>query len=541
MTHDCAHPRYPIGIQSFRKIRENDWAYVDKTRLIYQIANRYNCVFLSRPRRFGKSLTASTLAAYFKGEKQLFAGLDIERLEYDWAKHPVLLFDLSTTKDKSHDQLVNELWLQLKLYDIEYDLGLSSRLENPSITYEHFASPGTFLRELLYALHRKSGRKPVVIIDEYDAPLLNNYPNEQHYEAIKRVILDFYAPIKACDEILRFVFITGITKFSQLSIFSTLNNMIDISMMPEYASMCGITEQELTDNFSVGIAQIAERNQWATEQVVDKMREYYCGYRFSRDAECVYNPHSLVCALEQKEFGSHWFATGSPNFLLAELQRFDFDISSIERCEAEAVDFDAPTDTMTSPLPLLYQSGYVTIVDYDADSNTYVLGTPNKEVRIGLYRMLLPRYTGESTQRNSSFVISFSQAIIRNEIDDAMRLMQTFLSTLPYDHHETKPSLKEKHYHSMFYIIFSLLGNNIKSEVKTALGRIDAVVETHSHVYVFELKLDGSAQTAIEQIESKGYMRPYERSGKQLTAVGVNFSSEQRTISDWKIQQVKII
>ena len=517
--------RYPIGIQSFRSIIEDCWLYVDKTDLIHQIACNYKYVFLSRPRRFGKSLTASTFASYFRGEKELFKGLAAERLVDEWISFPVFYFDLSTTKDKTISQFQTELYSQLSRY---------TELYGPT---SDNASPGTCLKELMLNAHKRCNQKPVIIIDEYDAPLLNNLCKEDNLEDIHRVLMDFFSPIKSCEEILRFVFITGITKFSQLSIFSTLNNLVNISMMPEYAALCGITHAEMVANFKEGIAEMARRNMLTQKQTLSKLKEFYEGYRFSKKAVSVYNPFSLVTALEQKEFGAHWFSTGTPTYLLEQINRFDIDIESLDDCHAEAVEFDAPTQAINSALPMLYQCGYVTIIDYCRETNAYRLGIPNKEVRLGLFRLLLPYYTGVNTQHNSSLVVRFTQAVVRNDIEKALQEMQTFLASLPYDHHEKNPNYKEKHYHTMFYILFTMFGANMRSEVKTAIGRIDAVLETKKAIYVFELKLDSSADVAINQIENKEYLKPYIRTGKRLFMAGVNFSTERRTLTEWIIKE----
>jgi len=511
--------RYPLGIQTFSEIIEENYYYVDKTAVIHEMTSTYKYVFLSRPRRFGKSLLVSTLASYFRGEKELFKGLAMEKLEKQWKKHPVIHLSLASVKEIETDKIVESIGNRLR--DIEDRFGIKRKSNGL----------GDRLSDIIQQTTEQYGEKAVVILDEYDAPLLNVLHDEERTKEVRQLMRTFYSPLKDCDPYLRFVFITGISKFSQLSIFSEINNLKVISMMPEYSTLCGFTQQEIEDNFPDGIRRLAEKEELSVEQTLDKLRRTYDGYHFAADSPGVYNPYSIINALSDGAVQNYWFSTGTPSFLVEMIHKFNADISRIDGSEAEAPEFDAPTEDMKSILPLFYQSGYITIKKYDSQFDVYTLGFPNKEVRDGMMRTLYPYYITPNTDGRASVLMKISKGFIYNDVDSSMQTLQAYLESIPYqDSH-----FDENHYTQMLYVIFSLLGLHVDSQVRTAKGRLDIVIKTDDHVYVMEVKLDRPAQEAIEQIDTKNYLLPYTLDGKSLTKIGMSFSTEERNVTEWII------
>ena len=509
--------RYPLGIQTFQKIIEENMFYVDKTELIYNMTQSYTYVFLSRPRRFGKSLLVSTLASYFRGEKELFKGLAMERLETEWKKHPVIHLSLASVKEIEPNKI--EECLSDRLRDIESRFGLerkSNRL-------------GSRLKDIIQQTTEQYGEKAVVVLDEYDAPLLNVLHDEEKLVEVRQLMRTLYSPLKDCDPYLRFVFITGISKFSQLSIFSEINNLKVISMMPEYATLCGFTQQEVEDNFQEGIRRLAEKEEMTVEQALDKLRQTYDGYHFAADSPGVYNPYSIINALSDGTFDNYWFSTGTPSFLVEMIRKFNADISKIDGSEAQMTEFDAPTENMKSILPLFYQSGYITIKDYDRKGRIFKLGFPNNEVKTGLMDNLYTYYVAPTLDYRATNLWKISKGFIYHDVESSMQTLQAYLESIPYqDSH-----FDENHYVQMLYVIFSLLGLHVDSQVRTAKGRLDIVIKTDDHVYVMEVKLDRPAQEAIDQIDTKDYLLPYTLDDKPLTKIGMSFSTEARNVTEW--------
>lgn len=520
--------RYPVGIQDFEKLRTYKCVYVDKTDLIYKLVQK-NVVFLSRPRRFGKSLLSSTLKYYFQGRKDLFQGLAIEQLEEDWTEFPVLHFDLSTTKNRDLEGVRNELDSQLRPYEKSW-----------GIETEKSKEAGQRLAVLIRQLHEKTGQKTVVIIDEYDAPMLDVLHDEEKMVQVRRLMQEFYAPLKACDADLRFVFITGITKFSQLSIFSVINNIINISMQPEFSAICGITEKELHTVFEQDIAMLAKEYECTPEEMRIRLKERYDGYHFSGKSADIYNPFSLLNAFDAKEIKSYWFSSGTPTYLIHQLHRFGTDVTKLEEIEASEDMFDRPTEAMSDALPLLYQSGYLTIKSYDRDLEGYILGIPNKEVRVGLMEHLLPWYTKRSNMANGGFIMDFCRALLREDLEKAFTAMRAYLAGIPYPDGGKEilndMSKGEYYYETIFYLMFSFMNRHIQTQVKTCRGRADIVMHTPKAIYVFELKINKPAEEALKQIDEKGYMLPYTADGRKLVKCGISFSTETRTIEDWAIE-----
>ena len=516
---------YPIGIQTFDKIRQGGYLYIDKTKYIYEITHPGQYVFLSRPRRFGKSLLMSTFDSYFRGRKDLFKGLAIEKLEKDWTEYPVLHFDLSDIKKGTVEDFGENV--NSSLASMEGEFGIAKTSDNP----------GTRLKDLVERIYNKTGKQVVLLFDEYDAPLLTVLHDPERLETMRTELQSFYSPIKKLDPYLRFVFITGITKFSQLSIFSQLNNLNNISMLPQYAAMCGITIKELEDNFQEGIAVLAEKYHYSHKQVIDKLLYHYDGYHFAEDSEGVLNPFSLLSAMNNRKFNNYWFSTGTPTFLVNMMRKFHTDLTEIDGSKAMQEDFDAPTENMHNVLPLFYQSGYLTIKDYNPRSGMYTLGYPNEEVKVGLMRILIPFYVQSDPVPASNACWDISEALMDGDIDKALAAARSYFASIPYQENTLKDApTTEGHFTAMLYVMFSFLNRYVYSQVCNAKGRLDILIKTDTTIYVMELKLDGDLNKALKQINEKDYTIPYQTDGRKVVKVAINFSTEERTIKEWKIE-----
>ena len=512
---------YPIGIQTFSEIIKRNFLYVDKTEYIYRMTHcdgKY--FFLSRPRRFGKSLLASTFQSYFEGKKELFKGLAIEKLETEWAEYPVLHFDMSGGKHMEKEEL--ERYLQFILKENEERFEIKADSIDPNIR----------LNTLITNIYQKTGKQVVVLIDEYDAPLLDVVHEDTSLKVLRNVMRNFYSPLKKCEPYLRFVFLTGITKFSQMSIFSELNNISNVSMLPQYAGICGITMEELETQMSADVEALGEKLGKTKEETLTILREYYDGYHFSEQSPDIFNPFSLLNAMANGILDYYWFASGTPTYLLEMLNKFQVMPSEIGGSEADKAEFDAPTEKMTTIMPLLYQSGYITIKGYDPETELYLLDIPNKEIRVGLYRCLLPHYIGMNTVKGTTTIAKMSAAIRHNDINKALEMLQTYLGTIPYCDNTDY----EGHYQQMMYVIFSILDNYVDVEVRTAKGRVDMVLRTATHLYLFELKLNQDSKTAMKQIDLKEYPNRFALCGLPVVKVGVNFDVATHNITDWKVE-----
>jgi hypothetical protein len=511
----------PIGIQDFEKLRSENYVYVDKTADVFDLAKRSTPYFLSRPRRFGKSLLLSTLKAYFLGKKDLFNGLAIAKLERDWTEYPVFYLDLNTGIYDSRKELETEL--DKLLFRLEDKWGDDGRERTLQARFE-----GLIIRAC-----EKTGKKVVVLVDEYDKPLISSLEKGETHDDIKTALKAFYSVLKSADPYLRFVFLTGVTKFSQVSVFSDLNHLRDISMLKEYSGICGITETELVENFNQDIITLAEKNGASYEKTLELLRKNFNGYRFSRNSEGVYNPFSILNTFANKAVTYYWFQTGTPTFLVKQLQTVHFDIRQFSNGaimrELDIVDYRYGKN----PVPLLYQTGYLTIKEYDANSMSYSLIFPNEEVKYGFLESLLPRYIPIAEQ-SGFFIKNFFDDLENNDIDGVMRRFRAFFSSMPYD--LTDKFDKEKDYQMAFYLVFTLLGQWVETEVRSILGRADAVVKTKRVIYVFEFKLSGggSVMDALWQIDEKGYLIPYTADGRKIVKVGVVFDEKERNIADWK-------
>lgn len=515
---------YPIGIQTFERIRKEDKLYIDKTEYIYRMAHTSGTYFfLGRPRRFGKSLLVTTMQSYFEGKKELFKGLAIEKLEKEWTEYPVLHFDMSGGKHMDKEQL--EEYLDYRLQEEEKKWGITKPVKGAN----------NRLIDLINTAYEKSGKQVVVLIDEYDAPMLDVVHEKEQLDMLRNMMRNFYSPLKYSEAKLRFVFLTGITKFSQVSIFSELNNIINISMNDEYAGICGITKEELLTQMSEDIDELAKSQELTREETIAELKENYDGYHFSAKSPDVYNPFSLLNCFSTREFGAYWFSSGTPTYLIKMMRKFKVMPTNISKMYAKSSAFDAPTENMTAITPLLYQSGYLTIKGYDKFSKLYTLDLPNKEIKVGLFESLLPNYLEGMFAQNGDVAIAQMSVLIRQDnMDGALQLLQTFLGTVPY----CNVTNYEGHYQQMLYIIFSLLtGYVVDVEVHTPKGRLDIVMLTHTRLYIIELKLNKNAQAALQQINLKNYAQRFALCGKPVSKVGINFDSSTGNIEDWVIEE----
>ncbi len=513
--------KYPVGIQTFEKIREGKYVYVDKTKYIVEfLKNGSQYVFLSRPRRFGKSLFVSTLQAYYEGKKELFDGLALGEYEKEWVKHPVFHFDMSTAKHLNPEELEQELGFMLSEYERIY--GRDEEAERPNQR----------LVALVKRAYQQTGQKAVVLIDEYDAPLLDVVHEKENLKALRLVMQNFYSPLKYLDPWLQFTFVTGITKFSQLSIFSEINNLDNISMFDQYSAICGISKTELLNDMKPDVELLAKSLGKTFDEMVAELKAFYDGYHFSEHSEDVFNPFSLVKALRHRNVSAYWFSSGTPSYLIKTLQKFHVGVMDIEQKSVGVDDFDVSPEQMTSALPLLYQSGYLTIKKFNPIMQSYQLDYPNKEVRIGMMKSLAPNYLSPIQLDNNSFVFDFLEQLYDDNMDGALQKMQAYLASIS----NRLANKNEKDFQTVFYLIFNLMGAYILVEEDSAIGRADAVLHMPDTTYMMELKFDKSAEEALQQIDAKGYLIPYSANGKRLVKVGVNYDSEKRTIGDWIIK-----
>ena len=519
--------RYPVGIQTFSEVINGGYVYVDKTDLMWQMQRLSKFIFLSRPRRFGKSLLSTTLCSFFEGRKELFEGLKVMKLEQEWKSYPVIHLDLSMAKNcTSTDELRDSLSFILQPYVNLYGSDEKELL------------PGKLFQGLIRRAYEQTGRQVVLVIDEYDTPLLEVLHEEENLPKFRKVMQEFYQPLKSSEAMVRFCFITGITKFSQLSIFSTINNLTNITMDSQFSAICGITEDEVSTVLAPDIQMLADHIGESFENMRHLLKNRYDGYHFSEYSPEIYNPYSLLRCFVHKKLDNYWFSTGTPTFLIEQMKRFKTDITTLDRIEAPAESFDVPTEGMTTALPLLYQSGYLTIKEYNTKTFSYTLSIPNQEVRIGFTRGLLPLYIGiDSGNVQLGFAAKFWCALEDHDIDLAMHELQAYLEGIPYVEGFKKKLAEvenaEGFYEYTLYLIFSMLNVYVRTQIHVRGGRIDMVVLMPDTTYVFELKKDGTAQQALEQIDDRGYSLKYQTEGRNVVKVGALFDAEKRTLKDW--------
>ncbi len=523
--------KYPVGIQTFEKIRNGDYLYIDKTDIIYKLCHNYNYVFLSRPRRFGKSLLVSTFREYFSGNQELFKGLKIENLEKDWIKYPVLHFNMSRCKHDTIQDIKAELNAMLAPYEELYGTQDS---EN-TITSRFIG--------LITRAYKKTGQKVVILIDEYDAPLLNTLYAD-NIEEVRRVMRSFYSPIKDCDEYIKFAFMTGITKFSQLSIFSELNNLAKISMDDEYSAICGITQSELETCMKQDIESLSAKLDLTYDDTLSKLKTMYDGYHFSENSQDIYNPFSLLNCFAASKIKNYWYDSGTPTFLTQAIKRFNFRISDTEELECPSTKFDVAATDLDSAIPLLYQAGYLTIKGYEPRFERYRLYFPNDEVKYGLMDSLLPSVFPDAGQKSDFWIDRFVEDLESADVDSFMTRLQSLVLSVPYATGDKAELVTEQSVQNAFFLIFNLMGQYTRAEVHTLKGRSDCIVETSDTVYLFEFKLtrdnsapttstNTAAQEALKQIDDKSYACTYAPSDKKIVKLGVAFNSTKRDFEQW--------
>lgn len=511
--------KYPIGIQTFEKIRTGGYAYVDKTQFVYKLVTEGSCYFLSRPRRFGKSLLLSTLKAYFLGQKELFDGLAIADLEKEWTEYPVLHFDFNTGKYTDSAALEEKIVHHLEKWEPLYGVkpkesqSLSTRFEN-----------------VIAHAYEQTGQKVVILVDEYDKPLLESIGNPELQNEYRKVLKSFYGVEKTMDSCIRFAFFTGVTKFSKVSVFSDLNNLSDISLDYRYGAICGISEQEIRENFDTEVAELAVENSMTKDECYAMLKSSYDGYHFSAESAGMYNPFSLLKTLDCKRFGDYWFATGTPTFLVVVLQHTDYPLDKLTTEEVDVRTMDSVDMMYSNPIPLLFQSGYLTIKDFDKEFQSYRLGFPNEEVERGFAQFLATYYFAGGM--NGSFTINNFVKDVRNgKVEDFMTRLQALFADGDYQ----VMGKMEIYFQNTLSVIFKLMGLYVQVERHTSRGRMDVTIQTRDYIYVMELKVDKSADEALKQIEDKQYAAPFAADPRKLFKVGVCFGSESKGIDEWKV------
>ena len=513
--------KYPIGIQHFEKLRTEGFVYVDKTALVHKMVQEGNYYFLSRPRRFGKSMLISTLKAYFEGKRELFQGLAMEQLEQEWRVHPVLHLDLNIEKYASLESLDNILESNLVQWENLYGADPSER------------SFSLRLAGIIRRAYEKTGERVVVLVDEYDKPLLQSISNKALQDEFRATLKSVYGVLKTMDECIKFALLTGVTKFSKVSVFSDLNNLKDISMSPHFHDICGITETELHAVFDEEVDKLAAVNEQTKDGAYETLRHRYDGYHFCPDSTGMYNPFSVLWTLSELQYGSYWFSTGTPTYLVELMKEADLNPSALSGYEASASELDSVQIMADNPIAVLYQSGYLTIKGYDARFKTYVLDYPNDEVKEGFVNFLVPYYTYSKSANNATIIGSFVKSLERGDAERFMELLQSFMADIPY---ELVRNL-EVHYQNAIYIITKLMGLYVQAEYRTSRGRIDLLAGTDRYVYIIELKLDGSAEEALTQINDRDYALPFAVDGREIVKIGANITSETRNLERWVVER----
>lgn len=510
---------YPIGIQNFEKIRKEGFLYIDKTELIYQLVKTGNYYFLSRPRRFGKSLLLSTLEAYFMGKKELFEGLAIEKLEKEWIQYPIIHLDLNAKKFDAEEDLIRLVDRQLLVYEAKY--GSSSA--DQTIDDRFFT--------LIRLAYEKTGQRVVILIDEYDKPMLQTLDNERLQQDYRDTLKAFYGVMKSMDGYIKFAFLTGVTKFGKVSVFSDLNNLDDISMRKPFISICGISENELHRYFDTDIQELSSALDLSYEETCKELKKRYDGYHFVPDSPGIYNPFSLLNTFKYLQFGSYWFETGTPTYLVELLKRANYNLYNMAHTETDADVLNSIDSTSTNPVPVIYQNGYLTIKGYNHEFGIYRLGFPNQEVEEGFMKFLLPFYTHTDKVDSSFQIQKFVHEVRNGDYEAFFRRLQSLFADTPY---ELVRDL-ELHYQNVLFIVFKLIGFYVKAEYHTSEGRIDLLLQTDRFIYLMEFKLDGTADEALRQIEEKGYALPFTSDPRKLFRIGVNFSSKTRNMERWRV------
>ena len=513
--------RYPIGIQTFSKLIEGGLVYVDKTRLIHQLARSKGYYLLCRPRRFGKSLLVSTLESYFRGEKELFKGLAMERLEKEWVSRPVLHLDLNVGLYTTPEALTRRLEDHLSLWEKEYGCDSGN------------GAPGSRFERVIRRACEQTGQQVAILVDEYDKPLIAAMDNEELDANYRAQLKAFYGVLKSADRYIYFALLTGVTRFSHVSIFSDLNNLQDISLSMDYATLCGITETELMENFKDDIGMMARANDLSYEDTLAQLRRMYDGYHFSEDSEGVYNPYSLLSAFARRRFRRFWFQTGTPTLLVNVLKASNLTLPDLSNLSVDEDTLIGVSPQKVNIISLFYQSGYLTIKGFDEESQQYRLGFPNEEVESGFLNFIQPLFFDNKFGEAEYSIVRFRDDLAHNDIDSFLRRVQGLLASTP----NMIVGDAEKYFHNALFIIFRLLGFLCDAEVQTSQGRIDIVVRMKDVIYVMEFKYNGSVDEALAQIDGKGYLVPYQSDGRKVVKVAANFDGESRTLKEWKVEK----
>ena len=512
---------YPIGIQNFEKIRKEGYTYVDKTALIHRLVTTGTYYFLSRPRRFGKSLLISTMEAYFKGKKELFEGLAMEQLEKDWSEYPVLHLDLNGKEYDSPQALTKNINYYLSLWDKELAIDTSS-VNDIDIRF----------KQIIDIACEKTGKKVVILIDEYDKPIVDNLGNPELADNFKKTLQGFYSVLKAKDGQIRFGFLTGVSKIGKLSVFSGLNNLTDISIEPEYSDVCGISEEDLHKYFDESVAELAEANNLSIDECYGKLKDMYDGYHFSEESDGMYNPFSLLSTFRSRKFKEYWFETGTPTLLVNVMKQTSFDVTTLsDQVEVSVEDLGGMQDIINRPIPLFFQTGYLTIKDYDKEFNIYTLGFPNDEVKNGFLKFIFSYYVPVNPAEGNTTTAKLAKALRTGSPDVFMRTLEALFANTTYQIQGDS----EKNFQYAMYIIMELIGEYVQAERATSNGRIDLLLQTKDYIYIIEVKIDNTADAALQQIEEKGYAKPFVNDPRKIFKIGVSFSTENRRIEDWKV------
>ena len=510
---------YPIGIQNFEDLRKGGYIYVDKTEQIHRLVSTGKYYFLSRPRRFGKSLLVSTIESYMSGRKDLFGGLALEKLETEWAAYPVLHLDLSGKAYNTEEALPNVLNYHLEQWEKAYS---AECIDN---------NPETRFKRIIDAAYTATGRQVVILIDEYDKPIIDNLDNPALQDYYRNMLQGFYGVMKAKDGSIRLGFLTGVTKIGKMSVFSGLNNLNDISMDPEYSDICGISGSDLHKYFPEPVKELAERNSLTEDECYSKLKGMYDGYHFSEDSEGMYNPFSLLNTLQKKRFSEYWFETGTPSFLVKVMQRTSFDITTLSDEEVDSTLLSSINTVFENPIPLLYQSGYLTITGYDREFGLYRLGFPNSEVKTGFLNFLFQYYIPGEPTSGITLISKLARSTRSGKPEEMMRLLEGLFARANYQIQGDA----ERDFQYAMYLIFELLGEYVRTEYQTSNGRIDILLQTEGYIYIIEIKTDGSADEALAQIEEKGYAKAFADDSRRIFKIGVNFDKASRRIEEWKV------
>lgn len=510
---------YPVGIQNFEKLRRDGYYYVDKTAQMYRLVTTGSYYFLSRPRRFGKSVLISTLEAYFQGKSELFDGLEIASLEKEWKKYPVLHLDLNAQQYDSPESLDNILNENINNWESIY-----GKRDDEIGNARRFAG-------VIRRAHEKTGERAVILVDEYDKPMLQAISDEALQTTFRNTLKPFYGVLKSEDAHIRFALLTGVTKFGKVSVFSDLNNLDDISWDPAYATICGISGKELIENFRQDIADLAVANGLSFDEACGKLKDEYDGYRFCPESPGIYNPFSILCTFRKKRFGNYWFQTGTPTYLVELLKKSNYDLEEMAHVETGADSLDGIFSD-DNPIPVMYQSGYLTIKRYDSEFGIYTLGFPNREVEEGFMRFLMPYYTGVSATDSPFEIKKFVNDIERGDVNAFMERLRSFFAGITYE----LSGSNEKHWQNTLFVVFRLAGLYTDVEYRTSDGRADLILKTKDRIFIMEFKLDASAEEALAQIEEKQYALPFAQDPRQKVKIGVNFSSSTRNIDKWIVK-----